>query len=467
MDKDIHARGVIFEDHNMHRIIISMAILCFALGLVERHAAASESAGEIPIDAKYACPMEAHPNETDPTMQGPYFSAQPGKCPRCGMELKPMDELSWARLLQAAKGADVAYTCPDHQHVFSKTSGECPRCGHRLMPFKVMYTCPDPNHAGVISPTAENCPRCGRGLAAYRGVWLDESMADLNLPPSPGLAEAALYRCPLHPLVHSDKPGTCTICARPLESVHAEAKAGVVTIPSSAKYACPMQECRQFSDQPGECSVCGMNLKPIDEVDWARELRDRTQGEDRPEYVCPMHPEQVRSGDPGTCPICGMQLVHAATFSWPSKAPEHVAAQVDYLAEHYLELQSLLASDRIAEVARQALALLAASEELARHLDDPGVHESRKLRTATERLRAAALKITGENMEQDRAAFVGLSAAMSTLIEVVRPSRDRWPKLYIYHCTMSKGDWIQSGPEKRNPYYGFKMLTCGELKDVK
>jgi hypothetical protein len=64
-------------------------------------------------------------------------------------------------------------------------------------------------------------------------------------------------------------------------------------------------------------------------------------------------------------------------------------------------------------------------------------------------------------------AFIGLSAAMSEIIELARPSSDRWPKLYIYHCPMSKGDWIQSAREKRNPYYGFKMLTCGELKDVR
>jgi len=63
--------------------------------------------------------------------------------------------------------------------------------------------------------------------------------------------------------------------------------------------------------------------------------------------------------------------------------------------------------------------------------------------------------------------FVELSAAMNGMIEVVRPSRERWPKLYIFHCPMSKGDWLQTTQQKRNPYYGFKMLTCGELKDVK
>ena len=450
----------------MQRSIVFLAVLFLCGRNAEPQEAALSNSG-IPSDAKYACPMETHPDEADLSKQGAYFSAQLGKCPSCGMELKALGELPWARLRLAAQGADVAYTCPDHQHIFSKSSGECPRCGRGLMPFKVMFTCPDPEHAGVIRTSSGNCPHCGRGLAAYRGVWIDESMADANVPPSPGLAEAAAFRCPLHPLVHSETPGSCTICARAMESIRPEATTAGWTLPPDAKYTCPMQECQQASDQPGECPVCGMHLKPVGEVAWAKAMRDRRQPEDQLGYVCPMHPEQIKASKPGSCSVCGMQLVHAATFSWPKEAPEHVAAQVNYLIEHYLELQSLLASDRITDVARQALALVSASDELAKHIEDSNGTESPKLRTAAERLRAGALRIRGKDLEKDRITFVELSAAMNGVIEIARPSRERWPKLYIYHCPMSKGDWIQSSQEKRNPYYGFKMLTCGELKDVK
>lgn len=421
----------------------------------------------IPADAKYACPMETHPEESDPSRQGAYFSPQAGQCPLCGMGLKPLGELPWVPIRRAAQGADVAYTCADHQHVFSNSAGECPRCGRRMMSFKVMYTCPDPRHAGVIRQAAGNCPRCGQGLAAYRGVWLDEKMADANLPPTPGLAEAAAFRCPVHPLVHSDTPGSCTICARVLQGKRAEGKVETDTVPSNAAYVCPMKACGHFSDQAGACPVCGMRLKAINEVAWARTMRAPPRLADQPGYVCPMHPGQIKAHRPGSCSICGMQLVHAATFSWPTKAPEHVEAQVNYLTEHYLDLQSLLASDRTTDVARQALAIVSACDELTKHIRGSDIVDLEGLRSSTERLRAAALKIRGRNLEQDRVTFVELSAAFNAVIEVARPSRDRWPKLYIYHCPMSKGDWVQSGEEKRNPYYGFKMLTCGELKDVK
>lgn len=53
------------------------------------------SAASIPADAKFACPMEQHPDESDPADRGPYFAAAPGECPRCGMKLKPLDQLPW------------------------------------------------------------------------------------------------------------------------------------------------------------------------------------------------------------------------------------------------------------------------------------------------------------------------------------------------------------------------------------
>jgi Cu(I)/Ag(I) efflux system membrane fusion protein/cobalt-zinc-cadmium efflux system membrane fusion protein len=380
---------------------------------------AHASPGEIPPQARYACPMEEHPAAEAPDARGAYFSAEAGTCPECGMELKPLEELDWVRLRRMAQGADMAFTCPDHPHVFSRSAAPCPRCGRDLMPFKVMYTCPDPDHSGVIRIASGDCPDCGRTLAAFRGAWLDGRMPGDNMPPSPGLAEAAAYRCPIHPLVHSDAPGRCTICAEPLQETPEAVR------PDAAAVA------------PGV------------------------------EYVCPMHPRQVTADGPGSCTICGMQLVRASTFPWPVEAAEHVDAQVNYLTEHYLELQALLASDRTTDVARQALALVAASEELIGHVDHPAVNESRTLRAATERLRSAALKFTGNDVAQDRVTFVELSAAMRDLIATARPSRDRWPKLYIYHCPMSKGDWIQDNESKRNPYYGFKMLSCGELKDVR
>ncbi len=427
-----------------------------------------DSAMDMPPDAAYSCAMEFHPDETDPANQGPYFSDQPGKCPRCGMKLKPLGDLEWVRLRRAAKGGDVAYTCTDHQHVFSKTQGECPRCGLALTPFKAMYTCPDPEHASVVSTSPGNCPHCGQGMAAYRGVWLDKNMAAANVPAYPELAQAALFRCPIHPLVHSDQPGHCTICSGELESM-AEASSdenNQTAIPSGAKYTCSMKECWHFSASPGECPTCGMRLKPIEKVTWANALVQQHAAQEGVAYVCPMHPKLMQSAQAGPCSMCGMQLVLESAFRSPAAAPQHVAAQMNYIMEHYLEVHRLLASDRTKDLPLHALGLVAASEVLSEHIADPDMHMPLEAVEAAQRLRAAALQITGK-LDSDRVAFVELSSAVSTLVEHLRPDAVRWPKLYIYHCPMSKGDWLQTVEEKANPYYGFKMLNCGKLKAIK
>jgi len=368
----------------------------------------------MPADARFACPMETHPDQTDPTKQGPYFSDQPGQCPRCGMKLKPIEDLPWARLADAAQGAKVAYTCPDHPHVFSETPGKCPRCGKTLQPFKVMYTCPNPEHSGLIDRSGGRCPRCGSNLVPFRGIWLTEDMAEANLPPTTQPAEQAAYHCPTHPLVHSDQPGACTICAGPL----------VKSEPST---------------QP------------------------TTQPVGTGEFLCPMHP-QIRSPRPGLCPICAMQLVPKSHLKEPATAPARVNRQLSYITEHYLALHRLLASDSTKDVARHALAIAAAAEQMLKHIGDMNGPDRASIAKAVRDLRAAAVKINGTRISRDRIEFVRLSRAMKNLLDYVRPDKKRWPKLYIFRCPMTKGYWIQSGSDVANPYYGFKMLKCGNLK---
>ncbi len=422
----------------------------------------------MPPGTTHTCPMETHPDETDPAQKGPYFSDKPGRCPPCGMKLKPLDDVEWVRMRRAADGGEVAYTCPDHQHVFSETGGECPRCGKALTPFKVMYNCPDPEHASAIVASPGNCPHCGRGLAAYRGVWLDEKMASANVPPSPGLADVAPYRCQTHLLVNSERAGNCTVCGSELESTAtvAAAEPDRTSIPSGAHYTCSMKICWYFAPEKGECPECGMRLKPLEKVAWAKELLAHSSEHTGPAYVCPMHPDTVRSASAGACSICGMQLVRRSALQRPTAAPEHVAAQMNYIMEHYLEFQRLLAADRTNDLTLHALGLVSASETLSEHLADPGMSLPPEVLQAAKRLRAAALRITGK-LDADRVTFVELSAAVSSLVEHARPDQSRWPKLYLYHCPMSKGDWFQPAEEKANPYYGFKMLNCGKLKAVK
>jgi Cu(I)/Ag(I) efflux system membrane fusion protein len=168
----------------------------------------------------------------------------------------------------------------------------------------------------------------------------------------------------------------------------------------------------------------------------------------------------------------------AAVMSEPSTAPARmhgpapqsrsvpadVVASVDALFSHYLEIQQRLASDHVTDVAAQARALVAAADGLVKQLGRPEAHLPAELGKAVDALRSAAAGMHGQSLEEDRANFAALSAAMRTLVQDVRPETARYPKIYIYHCPMSKGDWLQVSDDMANPYYGFKMRKCGQLQ---
>ncbi len=64
-------------------------------------------------------------------------------------------------------------------------------------------------------------------------------------------ATAALYSCPMHPEVTSDKAGKCSKCGMDLTKSTKE---------PMAMYSCPMHP-EEKSDKPGKCSKCGMDLQ--------------------------------------------------------------------------------------------------------------------------------------------------------------------------------------------------------------
>ena len=68
-------------------------------------------------------------------------------------------------------------------------------------------------------------------------------------------------------------------------------------IEMKAMYTCPMHADVK-SDKPGECPKCGMDLKKM-KLDHSKMAK---------KYTCSMHPEVI-SDKPGECPKCGMKLM--------------------------------------------------------------------------------------------------------------------------------------------------------------
>lgn len=85
-------------------------------------------------------------------------------------------------------------------------------------------------------------------------------------------------------------------------------------------------------------------------------------------------------------------------------------------------------------------ALLADVETRARHLDHGGEIEALRL------------------------AYGDLSKQLVAIASAVPALRDG---RHVFMCPMAKGyqKWLQAEPSLRNPYFGAKMLTCGEESD--
>ncbi|PTT13658.1 hypothetical protein DBR27_04605 [Flavobacterium sp. HMWF030] len=80
---------------------------------------------------------------------------------------------------------------------------------------------------------------------------------------------------------------------------------------------------------------------------------------------------------------------------------------------------------------------------------------------------SAAAIVSAPDIEKQRAAYSQLSNEMVGLLKKAGMAQ---AELYVEYCPMAfdnKGAvWISSTKEVSNPYFGEKMLKCGEVKEI-
>lgn len=72
-----------------------------------------------------------------------------------------------------------------------------------------------------------------------------------------------------------------------------------------------------------------------------------------------------------------------------------------------------------------------------------------------------------KELEKKRASFEMISSVFYDLVRTVRPNGTT---VYYQYCPMAFEDkgayWLSNADSIRNPYFGKKMLTCGEVKET-
>jgi len=145
-----------------------------------------------------------------------------------------------------------------------------------------------------------------------------------------------------------------------------------------------------------------------------------------------------------------------ATAPTPPAAQAQNAAikdeNLNAVYQHYMHLRTALTNGDVAEAKVASNAIEAGAQQL-----QGGTF-----------IAASAAKITAApDIEAQRTAFSTMSNAM---IDLVKQSGLNSGELYVEFCPMAFDDkggyWLSSEKEIRNPYFGDKMLECGEVKET-
>lgn len=140
------------------------------------------------------------------------------------------------------------------------------------------------------------------------------------------------------------------------------------------------------------------------------------------------------------------------TVSTASATPVLKNDKLNAVYQHYTHLTTALTNGDMAEAKIAANAIEAGTNDMA---------NASGIATAASKITAAS------DIEVQKAAFAAMSKDMTTLIKKEGLSSG---ELYVAHCPMAFNDkgasWISGSKEIRNPYFGEKMLACGEVQET-
>jgi membrane fusion protein, copper/silver efflux system len=287
------------------------------------------------------------------------------------------------------------------------------------------------------------------------------------------------YRCPMHPEITGEEPGSCSICGMPLER-ESPAGAGVgsgdstlpLVIPATAPLITgkravvyvqlpnperPTFEGRTITLGPraGEHYLVTKGLVAGERVvtHGAFKIDSELQIRGRPSMMAPAA-EPAEREDAVVAPVVEVQ----------ADVPAGFGQQVARFTRGYLDLVGALAADDFVQAQAAANALVQRLQEV--DLGLLGADAARVWEPLAAGLRRALeAMVESSDIADLRRALVPLTE--HTAHAVVGFGAGQVDTLYRAHCPMAFGnqgaDWLQATEAIANPYFGSRMFRCGDI----
>ena len=165
-----------------------------------------------------------------------------------------------------------------------------------------------------------------------------------------------------------------------------------------------------------------------------------------------------------TKPRCGEQVASFKSQA-PLDVPDAFRKRLGVVYGPYLQLQEALADDRLPD----AVAAWGAIRSALDTIDTQGLGAREEQAWQETRQRLAQdldAERRGAEIDEVRKRFEALSTTMLDMVEAFGHVRDG--PLSKAFCPMAFGNkgaaWLQAGSKIANPYFGHKMLRCGDVK---
>jgi Cu(I)/Ag(I) efflux system membrane fusion protein len=170
---------------------------------------------------------------------------------------------------------------------------------------------------------------------------------------------------------------------------------------------------------------------------------------------------------------CGNKREKSAQEAPKGPVSSHLSAlgtqQLTDVIDSYYELKNALVADDAARTILAAKNLLFTTDSLQRIISVDSTYKN-SLLPVVDTIKAQSIAIASikdETCEKQRIPFGTLSGAMYSLAQQSGLTNSL---IYRQYCPMAFNNtgayWLSNDEEIKNPYFGAKMLECGEITDT-